>query len=80
LGLNKLIKMRVMQTFVVFSGKSVYLEILQRLCVHRAEKGYMLGRIFLAELHLRISEQDRSSSTTRRRRYVNHDTMLKDQD
>jgi len=40
--------------------------------------GSVLGRIFLAELHLRISEQDRSSSTTRRRRYVNHDTMLKD--
>jgi len=32
--------MLVMQTFVVFSGKSAYLEILQRLCVHRAEKGY----------------------------------------
>ena len=40
MGLDKLIKKRVMQTFVVFRGKSVYLEILQRLCVHRAEKGY----------------------------------------
>ena len=40
MGLDKLIYISGIQAFVVFSGKSVCLEIFQRLCVHRAEKGY----------------------------------------